>query len=73
MSANANSVIHCLSCHKPVLSQVALAEGSRFVVRCANPTCGAYMRILAGFGAIHKRLLTEPRERAILTSEEPDV
>lgn len=69
MSPTGSSNIHCPNpaCQKPVLSQVALAEGSRFVLRC--PSCAMYVKIIVGFNRIEKRLLRELHEKAILTAE----
>lgn len=63
------SAIHCPNdqCRKPIMTQVALVEGSRFVMKC--PACGAFVRIIAAFQFIHKRILTDPKEKNILTEE----
>lgn len=57
--------LHCPACQKPLISQVALAEGSRFVVMCAY--CQRYTKIVAGFNSIEKRLLMEVRDTIIVT------
>lgn len=65
------SAIHCpnTECQKPIISQVALVEGSRFVVRCFH--CGRYVKIIVGFKHIDKRLLENLHERNIISSEQP--
>lgn len=69
MSGTASSSIHCPNntCQKVLISQVALAEGSRFVVRCA--ACHCFVKIIAGFKHIEKRLLLELHEQRIITVE----
>lgn len=69
MSATASSSIHCpnSACQKPLISQVALAEGSRFVVKCAH--CQRFVKIIAGFKHIEKRLLLELHEQRIISIE----
>lgn len=57
--------IHCPACQKPLISQVALAEGSRFVVMCGY--CKRFVKIVAGFNTIEKRLLMEVRDTIIVT------
>lgn len=64
---NKKNVIHCPKCEAPLLSQVALAEGSTFVIKCCK--CDTYVRIQAGFNFIAKRILTEPKDTKIVTTE----
>lgn len=64
----ANTVIHCEKCHKPLMTQVAMAEGTRFIIRCFY--CGAYIKIIVSFTAIHKRLLASLHDNAIIEREE---
>lgn len=70
MNGTAAAKIHCPNpfCQKPVLTQVALAEGSRFVLRC--PNCKSFVRIIATFTTIEKRILTGVKDTAIITAED---
>ena len=65
-----NSVVHCphTSCGKPLLSQLALWEGTTFVMRC--PSCLGYVRIQASYSVIMKRAIIEPKERALIDHEQ---
>ena len=56
--------IHCPKCAKPLISQVAISEGTRFVMRCFY--CGAFVKIIGTFNIIHKRVLQDPREVHII-------
>ena len=69
MNGTNSAKIHCpnRNCGKPILSQVALAEGSRFVLRCAN--CQQLIKIITGFNVIHKRVLLDIREQVIISAE----
>lgn len=69
MNGTSSAKIHCPRCEKPILSQVALAEGTRFVVRCPNPQCNAMIKIIATFNVIHKRLLTDLHEQRMIETE----
>lgn len=65
MSINAN--IHCPNhdCRKPILSRVALAESSTFVMKC--PNCGHFVKVIAGFNLIQKRLLSNIKDNGIIS------
>ena len=70
MRATSSSNIHCPAkgCEKPILSQVALAEGSRFVLRC--PSCKNFVKIITGFNHIEKRLLQDLHKTNIIKADE---
>lgn len=69
MSTGSSTSVHCPTCGKPILSQVALAEGSRFVMKCPNPECGIFIKVIAGFNYIEKRALLQIRETRIIKAE----
>ena len=61
--------IHCPNCQKPIVSHVALGEGSSFIVKCATPTCARFVKIIAGFKHIEKRLLSNVNDSNIIQEE----
>lgn len=69
MGSDSKTVIHCpaTGCSKPLMSQVAMAEGTRFVMRCFY--CGCYVKIIVSFTTIHKKQLQSVHQGAIIESE----
>ena len=65
--ATSSFVLHCPACRKPILSQVALAEGSRFVVKCPNPECKKFVKVITGFNTIDKKAVENLHDPAIVT------
>ena len=65
-----NSVVHCPheGCAKPLLSQLALWEGTTFIMRCSS--CQGYVRIQASYSTIMKRAILDPKERTVLEHEQ---
>jgi len=64
-----SSIIHCpvKDCGKILISQIALAEGTTFVIKCCS--CGNFTRIIVGFNYVEKRLLQDLHKRNIITKE----
>lgn len=73
MNGAPSSKLHCPNrlCQKPLLTQVAMAEGTRFVMRC--PWCQTLVRIIATFTTVHKRILTDARDSRILGTSEAEL
>lgn len=61
--------IHCPGCGSTILSQVALAEGSRFVVKCIK--CKQFVKFIVGFNFIQKKLLIDLHQNHIIADEAP--
>lgn len=57
----------CEGCAKPLLVQVAMAEGTRFVMKC--PHCSGFVRVVVSHTQIHKRELRDQKDRCILNGE----
>lgn len=70
MHFSKKSVIHCpnMECQKPIMSQIALVEGTTFVIRCYS--CSKYVRIQTNFNHISKRVLKELKDRNIIKQYE---
>ena len=62
-----SSVVHCPhGCGKPVLSQIAIWEGSTFMLRCPNADCRGYVRIQVTKSVVLADPVTDPKERAVI-------
>lgn len=62
-------IVHCPNkvCQKPIISKCMLAEGTSFVIKC--PSCQEYVKIIASFNFIQKKLLQKPSEYSIINHE----
>lgn len=62
--------LHCSECSSIILKKVALAEGSRFIMRC--PKCQANIKIIVTFNYIEKKCLTNNYIDNIIEEESTD-
>ena len=63
MERKQGPLIHCANkgCQKPIIKDVSLVEGTRFMVKCY--WCGAFNRIIVHFKFIEKKLVAIQEQR----------